>query len=87
MRPAPPPASAIVVEPKLSVVWKKPVTTTASHESGSSGRRCDDQLANSAAIASNVRWTLKTTGCAYASASFIASQLMPHSIVSTTSAT
>ena len=36
VRPAPPPASAIVVEPKLTVVWKKPVTTTATHDVGHS---------------------------------------------------
>ena len=50
VRPAPPPASAIVVEPKLIVVWKKPVTTTAIHDSGSSGRRCQTSTANRTAI-------------------------------------
>ncbi len=34
-RPAPPPATAIVVEPMLTAVWKKPVTATATHDSGS----------------------------------------------------
>ena len=34
VRPAPPPASAIVVALKLTVVWKKPVTSTATHDAG-----------------------------------------------------
>ena len=58
VRPAPPPASAIVVAPELIVVWKKPVTTTAVHDSGLSGLRSQSSTANTNAIATNVRSTL-----------------------------
>ena len=85
-RPAPPSATAIVVEPMLTVVWKKPVTATAAQDSGSSGRRRITRTANSAAMATHVRSMLKMIGCARLSASFIATQLVPQSTVSTTSA-
>ena len=65
VRPAPPPASAIVVAPKLIVVWKKPVTTIAVHVAcGASGARIAAIAAKSTAIATQVRCTLKTTGSA-----------------------
>ena len=55
VRPAPPPASAIVVAPKLIVVWKKPVTMTAIQDSGLSGLRSRNSTANTSAMATNVR--------------------------------
>ena len=87
VRPAPPPASAIVVAPKLIVVWKKPVTTMASHEAGASGRPCAISTAKSTIAASHVRCTLSTTGSACCSADFITIQLLPQISVSAASAT
>jgi hypothetical protein len=43
VRPAPPSCNAIVVAPKFTVVWKKPVTPTASHDSGNSVRPLPQQ--------------------------------------------
>ena len=86
-RPAPPPATAIVVAPKLTVVWKKPVTSTGHHTAGQARRRCHAIVANSTATASQVRCTLNTTGSARDSANFITAQLLPQISVSTTSAT
>jgi hypothetical protein len=54
-RPAPPSATAIVVDPMLTVVWKNPVTATAIHDSGSSGRRRSTSTANSTTMAVHVR--------------------------------
>ena len=87
VRPAPPSASAIVVDPMLIVVWKKPVTATAAHDSGSSRRRRTSSTANSTATATQVRSMLKTIGSARASASFIPIQLLPQTAVRTPSAT
>ncbi len=85
-RPAPPPATAIVVAPKLTVVWKKPVTSTGHHTAGQARRRCHAIVANSTATASQVRCTLNTTGSARDSANFITAQLLPQISVSTMSA-
>ena len=71
----------------LIVVWKRPVTATAAHDSGSSRRRRTSRTANSTAMATSVRSMLKTIGCALASASFIAIQLVPQIAVSAASAT
>ncbi len=71
----------------LTVVWKNPVTATATHDSGSSVRRRMTRTANSTAMATQVRSMLKMIGCAWVSASFIAIQLVPKSAVSTPSAT
>ena len=87
VRPTPPSASAIVVEPKLIVVWKKPVTTTAIQDSGSRRPRRHSSTANRTAIATQVRSMLKTIGPARSSASFITIQLLPQITVRTTSAT
>ena len=88
VRPAPPPASAIVVAPKLTVVWKNPVTAIAVQVAcGVSGARIAAIAAKSTAIATQVRCTFSTTGSAAASASFIASQFIPHTAVSAPSAT
>jgi len=87
VRPAPPPASATVVAPKLIVVWKKPVTTIAVQVAfGASGPPRAASTANSTATASQVRSTVKVTGSAYRSASFIMTQFTPHTAVSTRSA-
>ena len=71
----------------LTVVWKKPVTATANHDSGRSGRRRNTRTAKSAATAVHVRSMLKTTGCALSTASFSAIQLVPQKTVSIASAT
>jgi len=55
VRPAPPPASAMVVAAKLIVVWKNPVTITAVHDWGLNGLRCQIMTANSSVIATSVR--------------------------------
>ena len=86
VRPAPPPASAIVVEPKLTVVWKNPVTMIAHQPTGRSGFPCAMSAPNSTITAIHVRSTLNTTGCAWSSASFITTQLLPQMSVSTASA-
>lgn len=86
VRPAPPPATAIVVAPKLTVVWKNPVTAIARHPArGASGERVATSAMNSTAIATQARWTLKITGSALASASFIAIQWLDQMNVSTPS--
>jgi len=77
VRPTPPSASAITVEPKLIVVWKKPVTMTAAQDSGSSRPPRQSRTANRTAIATQVRSMLKTIGPARSSASFMAIQLLP----------
>ncbi len=64
VRPAPPPASAIVVAVKLIVVWKNPVTTTAIHERGQNGRPSHSIAANRNAMATRMRSMLYTAGCA-----------------------
>ena len=55
VRPTPPPSSAIVVDPMLIVVWKRPVTATAAHDSGSRRRCRTTRTANSTAMATSVR--------------------------------
>ncbi len=86
VRPTPPPASAIVVEPKLIVVWKKPAMAAARQSCGNRGCPRRASTPNSTTIAIQVRWILTTTGCAWASASFITIQLLPQISVSTMSA-
>ncbi len=62
VRPAPPLARAIVVAPKLIVVWKNPVTMTGSQSVGQNGWRRHSITANSVARPSSVRCRLKLTG-------------------------
>jgi hypothetical protein len=87
VRPAPPPATAIVVAAKLIVVWKMPVTITATHDSGSMDPRRQNSTANRTTVASHVLCTLKTTGFADSSASFMKTQLLPQISVRSASAT
>ena len=77
VRPTPPPASASVVALKFTVVWKNPVTTTATHDVGQNGWRCEIRMAKSTITAIHVRCTLRITGSARASANFNAIQLNP----------
>jgi hypothetical protein len=65
--------------------WARPAPVERFLEQQLSGERVATSAVNSTAIATQARWTLKITGSALASASFIAIQWLDQMNVSTPS--